>query len=149
MKNNRAPLPELALSNRNPIGLPRWVWVSVMALATLLVAAGSLSAAADERANKGAIQCNVPSGSYPTIQSAHDDNCDEVFLVTGDYPEFLIITDRLTIIGPSDFSARIVGKVTVDTTDRVDLEFVTIVVGDDPSLIFGDGFETGNTNAWS
>lgn len=127
---------------------PRWAWGMLFALAIMLVAGGTLAATSNDQ-SLGTIQCNVPSASYPTIQSAHDDNCDEVLLVSGDYLEFLTITDDLSIVGPSDFSARIVGKVTVDTTQPVSFRFVTLVAGDDPNSIFSDGFETGDASAWS
>ncbi|MEM1182201.1 MAG: hypothetical protein AAGM22_27885 [Acidobacteriota bacterium] len=121
-------------------------WLVVAALAATFA---HPSGATDGAATQGMLQCDVPSSSYPTIQSANDDGCDEVTLVAGDYPEFLVITRPLTIVGPEDFSAHIVGQVTINTGGPVNFRFVTVVVGDDPGLIFRDGFESGNTDAWS
>lgn len=100
----------------------------------------------------GTSPCAVPSSSYPTLQSAIDDPaCEGAILASGDYPGPFRLTRDFPITGPDDFSARLLGGLDIEGNANVDvrLEYVQVQAGVDPALIFADGFETGNTTAWS
>jgi hypothetical protein len=54
--------------------------------------------------------CNVPSGSYPTIQSAVDDaNCSPIVVAAGTYNENIVIIRSLTLRGAGAASTIING----------------------------------------
>ena len=119
--------------------------------------------------------CNVPSASYPSIQSAVDViSCTEIVLTSGDFFGGVTIGRTLEIRGASSDTTTIVGKVTVQGSGtKATLTGLTIAVGSDslPSdglvvvddaevipddlvitttdHIFSDGFESGDTTAWS
>ena len=63
----------------------------------------------------GAATCDVPSASYPSIQSAVDViNCTEIVVASGSFYENLAIGRTLEIHGVSSDTTRVVGKVTVE-----------------------------------
>jgi len=119
--------------------------------------------------------CNVPSTSYPSIQSAVNViNCTEIVLASGKFFGDVAIGRTLTLQGVSSDSTTIFGKVTVSGSGtQATLKGLKIsvgpaalphdglvVVGDaevipedlvigSTDLIFEDGFETGNTSVWS
>ena len=126
--------------------------------------------------------CSVPSGSYPTIQSAVDDaSCTEIVLAAQTFEESVVISRDLDMRGVSTTTTVIEGQVTVQGgSTQVVLEDLTVdgsapgvggtyneallVEGgaevnglrivvlnatEDPSAIFTDGFESGDTSAWS
>ena len=130
----------------------------------------------------GAAVCQVPSGPYPTIQSAVDAPiCTEIELAAQTFEESVVIARDLEIRGVSTASTVIEGQVTVEGgATQVALEDLTVdgsapgvggtfteallveggaeVSGlrivvlnatEDPSAIFADGFESGDTSAWS
>jgi hypothetical protein len=124
----------------------------------------------------GAQSCSVPSGSYPTIQAAIDDpSCHQVLLAAQTFSESVSISRDVTVDGDSSSTTVIEGQVTVsdgtvvlqdmriDTSTpelaglfsegllveggaRVNGLDLAVVSG---SLLFGDGFETGDTTRWS
>jgi hypothetical protein len=119
--------------------------------------------------------CNVPSASYPSIQSAVDViSCTEIVLTSGDFFGGVTVGRTLEIRGVSSDTTTIVEKVTVQGSGTTaTLTGLTIAVGseslpsdglvvvDDAEVIpddlvigttdhiFFDGFESGNTTAWS
>ena len=118
--------------------------------------------------------CNVPSASYPSIQSAVDViSCTEIVLTSGDFFGGVTIGRTLEIRGASSDTTTIVGKVTVQGSGTTaTLTGFMIGVGPNPSNdglvvvddaevipddlvirttdhIFFDGFESGDTTAWS
>lgn len=119
--------------------------------------------------------CNVPSASYPSIQSAVDVvNCTEILLASGSFFGDVTIGRTLELHGVSSDSTTVVGKVTVEGSGtKAALKGLKIGVapGDPPpdgllvvgnaevipedlvvglaDLIFSDGFERGDTTAWS
>lgn len=120
------------------------------ALAFAWAAPGALSGA--EAHSLGTSPCTVPSGAYPTLQSAIDDpGCEGAVLASGDYQGPFRITRDFPITGPSDFTARLLGGLEVEGDVDVDvrLEYVLVQAGVDPALIFADGFESGDTTAWA
>ena len=122
--------------------------------------------------------CTVP-GSHATIQEAIDDPaCTTINLAVQTYPESINIPRSLILAGPGGGGAiveglvRVVGAGTVvDLNDLAVqngcLENAMLVLGGaevngtnltversaalpcPPSFIFSDGFETGDTSAWS
>jgi hypothetical protein len=122
--------------------------------------------------------CQVPSGSYPTIQDAVDAPiCTEIELAAQSFVESVVIARDLVVRGLSSGSTVIEGRVEVygATTQAVIEELkidgsassvagsfaqalvseggaeltVSGVVVVNGSLLFGDGFETGGTTRWS
>ncbi len=119
--------------------------------------------------------CNVPSSSYPSIQSAVNViNCTEIVLTSGNFFGDVTIGRTLTVQGVSSASTTVFGKVTVSGSDtQATLKGLKIAVGPEDlphnglvvvgdaevipddlvigstDLIFEDGFERGNTTAWS
>ena len=119
--------------------------------------------------------CNVPSGSYPSIQSAVNViNCTEIILTSGSFFGGVTIGRTLEIQGVSSGSTTVVGKVTAEGSGtKATIKGLKIAVGpadlphdglvivggaevipDDlvitsTDLIFADGFERGDTSAWS
>jgi hypothetical protein len=119
--------------------------------------------------------CNVPSASYPSIQSAVDViSCTEIVLTSGDFFGGVTVGRTLEIRGVSSDTTKILGKVSVQGSGTTaTLTGLTIAVGseslpsdglvvvDDAEVIpddlvigttdhiFFDGFESGNTTAWS
>jgi hypothetical protein len=119
--------------------------------------------------------CNVPSASYPSIQSAVDViSCTEIVLTSGDFFGGVTIGRTLEIRGVSSDTTKILGKVSVQGSGTTaTLTGLTIAVGSEslPSdglvvvndaevipddlvisttdHIFSDGFESGDTTAWS
>jgi hypothetical protein len=120
--------------------------------------------------------CNVPS-SYPTIHAALEVvNCTEIILEPGTHQGHVTIDRSLLLQGNGSSSTTVVGKVQVQgTSTQVELDALTIAIGpkaspsdglvvvgdaevipDDlvigvgaSSAAFWDGFERGNTTAWS
>jgi hypothetical protein len=130
----------------------------------------------------GAALCQVPSGPYPTIQSAVDAPlCTEIELAAQTFEESVVIPRDLEMRGASTTTTVIAGQVTVQGgATQVALEDLTVdasapgvggsfdqallVAGgaevnglriqvlnatEDSSAIFSDGFESGDTSAWS
>ena len=118
--------------------------------------------------------CNVPSASYPSIQSAVDViSCTEIVLTSGDFFGGVTIGRTLEIRGVSSDTTTIVGKVTVQGSGtKATLTGLMIAVGPNPpndglvvvggaevipddlvirttDHIFSDGFESGDTTEWS
>jgi hypothetical protein len=118
--------------------------------------------------------CLVPSASYQTIQSAVDvATCTEIVLTKGAFMGGLTIDRPLEIRGVSSAHTRVLGSITVQgAATTATLTGFTIGVGSDPpndglvvtdgaevvpddvvittlDSIFFDGFEPGNTTAWS
>ncbi len=122
--------------------------------------------------------CNVPDGTYPTIQSAVDDPvCTDIQLAAQTYPESVVVPRSLTIQGVGSSSvvggfmrAHGAGVIVIANALRVeascargslqswtggelvavDVEAVSSINFDCPgSPIFTDGFESGDTSAWS
>jgi hypothetical protein len=121
--------------------------------------------------------CPVPSGAHPTIQSAVDDaGCTEVELVAQTFAESVVVQRDLALEGAAATTTVIAGVVTVhggatllelrgvtvDARDgsmaaaldvhggaRVSCRDVVVVNGTGQGLIFQDGFESGQTTAWS
>ncbi len=145
--------------------------VSVAAAQVLLCASTSLAAV-----------CTVPSGSYPTIQSAVDDpGCTEILLAAQTFVEPVVIARDLIMSGASSSATVLEGRVVVEgATTQAELHHLTVdasapavagcypvallarggaelaahavvVVngGGDACAIFRDGFESGDTAAWS
>ena len=122
--------------------------------------------------------CTVP-GSHATIQEAIDDPlCTQIDLAVQTYPESINIPRSLTLAGPGGGGAIVEGLVRVvgagTLVNLVDLavqngcpQNAMLVLGSaqviatnltvehsaalpcPPSIIFTDGFESGNTSAWS
>ncbi len=117
--------------------------------------------------------CDVPA-SYPTIQAAVDDfTCTEIFVASGRFYGDLTIPRTLTIQGVSSTSTTVLGKVMVEgvgtsatlTGLRIEVSpeglphnglvvdgFAEtlpddLVIGS--SMLFSDGFNQGNTAAWT
>ncbi len=125
-----------------------------------------------------AIVCSVPGG-HPTIQEAVDDpTCTEVELEAGTYEESVQVSRTLMISGPVGRGTVLQGRFTAlgssTVVDLVDLvvengcasaaltslqgarvEGLGLEVVRQTGLpcsvetIFSDGFETGDTSAWS
>jgi hypothetical protein len=118
-----------------------------------------------------AATCEVPSASYSTIQSAIDDlSCSDITVAAGPYVEALTITRSLSLQGAGSTQSFVQGGVEVSSgtvsltgfhlsaagealhahsgaeVSGFDLEVVNGVV---ETPLFADGFETGNTSAWS
>ena len=120
--------------------------------------------------------CSVPSGSYPTIQSAVDDgDCTEIVLAAQVFYESPVIGRDLILRGVSSTTTIIEGQVEVQGGScevrqlKVDASSATLaghynealwvhsgaeVSGSDlvvinASVLFADGFESGDTSAWS
>lgn len=124
--------------------------------------------------------CNVPSATYPSIQSAVNViNCTEIVLTSGNFFGDVAIGRTLTLQGVSSSSTTILGKVTVSgPSTQATLKALKIAVGsndlpynglvivgeavvlpddlvigttylDPADHIFSDGFERGDTTAWS
>jgi hypothetical protein len=126
--------------------------------------------------------CSVPSGQYPTIQSAVDDpSCTEIVLAERTFEESVTVGRDLTLRGASSATSVIEGRLTAQGgATEVELENLTIdasaagVAGTftealnvlsgaelngrdvvvlnavfDPFAVFADGFESGDTAAWS
>jgi hypothetical protein len=118
--------------------------------------------------------CVVQSPSYPSVQSAVDNPaCTEIILTEGVFAGPVSIGRTLEITGASSDRTRIVGEITVQGgATTVTLTGITIAIGpgltndglvvtdgaevtpDDLKIkiidyIFFDGFDIGNTTAWS
>ncbi len=118
--------------------------------------------------------CNVPSASYPSIQSAVDVvSCTEIVLTSGDFFGAVTISRTLEIRGASSDSTTIVGNINVQGAGTTaTLTGFMIAVGPNPpndglviagdaevipddlvirttDHIFSDGFESGDTTEWS
>ena len=126
--------------------------------------------------------CSVPSGSYPTIQSAvADPSCTEIVLAAQAFRESVTVGRDLTLRGASSSTSVIEGQLTVQGgSTELELEDLTIDAGVpgvagtaaealvvaggaevrgldivvrnatfDPLAVFADGFESGDTSAWS
>jgi hypothetical protein len=118
--------------------------------------------------------CIVQSSSYPSVQSAVDNpSCTEIILTSGVFAGPVTIGRTLEIRGASSDRTRIVGKITVQGgATTATLTGFTIAVSSDPpndglvvtggaevtpddlviktiDYIFFDGFDSGNTTAWS
>ena len=95
----------------------------------------------------------MPSGTYPTIESALDDlGCPFIIVASGDYHESLLIDRSVVITGPNDYSVRILGEMNIDidsSSEEVSLEYLVIAAAEPNQPLFSDGFETGDTSQWS
>ena len=122
-----------------------------------------------------AATCNVPTATYPTIQSAVNViNCSEIVLSAGSFFESVTIGRNLELQGAGSQSTIIIGKVIVSgfgSTVRLEglkifalagtLPFGglvawdgTVVMPDDLLIgiinpLFADGFEPGDLSNWS
>ena len=74
--------------------------------------------------------CNVPSASYPSIQSAVDViNCTEIVVASGSFYENVTIGRTIEIRGVSSDTTTVVGKVTVEGSGtKATLKSMTIAV---------------------
>lgn len=137
--------------------------VAIAAAAVFTVAAMSISA---ESAT-----CDVPSGSHPNIQAAVDDSgCGPIVIAAGSYPESVVIARTLNLVGAGSDQTFIQGQVQIFagavhlagmhisaadealfSTSGAEVSGFDLVVfnGDFEPPLFADGFETGNTDAWS
>lgn len=83
-----------------------------------------------------AVDCNVPSGSYATIQSAINDNaCDTIIVAAGTFTENLSITRNVTINGAGSstiIDANNAGRgITIDGSGiTVYLNYLRVINGD-------------------
>lgn len=118
-----------------------------------------------------AATCPVPSASHPTIQAAIDDiGCTDIDIAAGTYAEAPAIARTVTLQGAGSTQTSVTGGVVVSAGSVVltgmhlsapgtalrsssgaevsgfDLE---VISGIDSALLFSDGFETGDTGAWS
>lgn len=118
-----------------------------------------------------AVTCDVPSAAHPTIQSAVDDaSCTEVVIAAGTFEESAAIARTLVVQGAGSTLTFVRGQVEVSAgavqltglhlsadgealvahsgaeVSGFDLEAVNGLA--EPPL-FADGFETGDTTAWS
>ena len=126
--------------------------------------------------------CQVPSGTYPTIQAAVGAPiCTEIVLAAQTFEESVVIARNLVIGGASAATTVIEGRLLVQggstvvsledltvngsasgvagtftealhVADGAELSGSNIVVLNamiDQRSIFDDGFESGNTTAWS
>lgn len=119
--------------------------------------------------------CDVPSRSYPSIQSAVNVvTCTDIAVASGKFFGDVTISRTLTLRGTSSDTTTVFGRMTVsgsgtvltleglkiaagpDTSTQGTLEVVTgaQVIPDDvlivpTDLIFEDGFERGDSTAWS
>jgi nitrous oxidase accessory protein NosD len=130
-------------------------------LVTALAAGGTIDAAT----------CNVPSVSYPTIQTAVDvATCDPIVVAGGSYLEELVIDRSLTLQGAGSGSSFIQGGVEVQAgtvtingfhlsgtgealwshtgaeVSGFDLQVVNGII---ETPFFADGFESGTAGEWS
>ena len=127
-----------------------------------------------------AVDCTVPDGSYPTVQSAINDvTCTTINLSDQSYPESILIYRSVTIAGPPGLAdiagfVKVQGGSTVvqmnnvmvqngcqplafevmtgSQFDSTRLEVIYQAGDPCPELevtLFADGFESGNTSAWS
>ncbi len=123
-----------------------------------------------------AASCSVPSGLYPTIQSAiADPSCTEIAVAAGTYEESPVIARSLTLSGVGGDQTLIQGRTQIQAGTVVleDLGIQTgtglfidallvssgaqvtgsglVVVngGAEVQFLFGDGFESGDTSGWS
>jgi len=117
--------------------------------------------------------CDVPS-SYTSIQAAVDDfTCTEIFVASGRFYGDLTIDRALMIQGVSSTSTTVLGKVMVEGSGTsATLNGLRIEVSPEglphnglvvdglaetlpndlviaSSMLFSDGFESGDTTAWS
>jgi hypothetical protein len=125
-----------------------------------------------------AATCQVPSVAYPTIQSAIDDTaCTEIVLAAQAFAEAAMVARSVTLQGASSVATIVEGRVQV-TGGSVSLRGMCIgvssptganiypaalsvsggaqVTGADLVVlkavdltVFSDGFESGDTSAWS
>ena len=136
--------------------------------------AGSLLLAALAARPTAAVTCTVPSTPHPTIQSAIDDaTCTTVEVAAGSYGESPVVDRTLVLQGAGSGETYLAGQLEV-TAGVLDLQALSIfsppggggdallshsgaevrafdvevVHGSDVPL-FADGFETGDTSAWS
>jgi len=141
--------------------------VSVCACLTVVILGGSPCLAAI---------CSVPSAPYPAVQSAvNDPACTEIVIGAQTFVESLVISRDLTLRGASSSTTVIKGRVTVVGAAthaevrelRIDTSSLALV-GSEALLVqagaqvtsidlvvlhgttlFVDGFEAGDTSAWS
>lgn len=125
-----------------------------------------------------ASQCTVPA-THGTIQDAVDDpSCANIAIAAGTYSETVLIGRALAIAGPPGGGALITGLVRVggigisvelvdlrvengcpgrgvEVVEQAEVTSRNLIVLRNASLpcsrfpIFGDGFEAGDTSAWS
>jgi hypothetical protein len=121
-----------------------------------------------------AATCQVPSGSYQSIQSAIDDPaCTEIVLAAQVFVESPVIERDLTMDGAGSTETFIEGQVQVSGGPVVIQElqisappgaatealwahsgaqlsgFDLVVINGRWVALFADGFESGDTSAWS
>ena len=119
----------------------------------------------------GAATCTVPSTPHPTIQAAIDDlGCSEILVAGGTFAEAPVIGRALQLQGSGGDQTFIEGRVVVTAgvvqltglriaapgealTAHSGAEVVgfdlVVLSGLDVSDVFADGFESGNSSAWS
>jgi len=128
------------------------------------------------------VVCQVPTGPYPTVQSAVDNPvCTEIELAAQTFQESVLIARDLEMRGVSTTTTVIEGQLTVlggstqvvleDLTmdgsalgvagtlneallaeggaEVIGLRIVVLNATEDLPAIFSDGFESGDTSAWS
>jgi len=132
-----------------------------MAVAVVLALAGPA----------GAATCNVPSGTYPTIQSAVDaPSCSPIIVAAGTYAEAVVVSRSLEITGAGSGASFIYGGIeilagTVSVTGfhlsgsgealwahsgaEVSGFDLGVVNGTVETPLFANGFEGGTTDAWT
>jgi hypothetical protein len=140
----------------------------MLRFALVIVAAILVSTAAGFAA-----QCPVPSGPYPTIQSAIDNpTCTDITVAAGLFEESPVIDRVLSLTGASSSATTIGGQLEVDgavvalagltisggggsaaealwahSGAEVSALDVLVTAAGAPAF-FADGFESGDTSAW-
>ena len=116
-------------------------------LGTILVAVLMLAplshARSLERVAGQVVDCTVP-GTHTTIQMAVDDaGCNFVGLAAVNYIESVTVSRSISIIGSP---STLWGSLTI-AEDGTEVEVDELEIG--PDALFVDGFESGDTTAWS
>ena len=121
-----------------------------------------------------AATCQVPSAGYPTIRAAVEDpSCSEIVLAAQTFAESPVIDRDLTLGGAGSSQTFIEGSVEVTAGTVIVQElrisappgttsealwahsgagvsgFDLVVVNGREVALFADGFESGDTSAWS
>jgi hypothetical protein len=119
-----------------------------------------------------AATCTVPSAGFPDIASAvADPSCTEIVVAAGSFSGALNIARTLSLTGAGSDATFVEGGIEVSAGEvalqgfhltgadaaldvhsgaEVATADVVVIAGAfEPSLIFADGFESGDTRGWS